>query len=162
MLHQHITSQDRVAEFHKAFNMDAGVPFSLKAFGLRRTVIEEEMGELADAMQALSDHMHDMRDPDRESRADDIDVLFQLLGEFRKEMTDVRYVIDGTYVAFGWDGTVDTNKVHANNMEKVGPDGKAMFREDGKVLKPEGFKKIDPATLVEDDQGVILEVPDGY
>jgi predicted HAD superfamily Cof-like phosphohydrolase len=63
-------------------------------------------------------------------------------------MTDVRYVIDGTYVAFGWDGMRDTNRVHSNNMSKLGPDWKPIYREDGKVLKPDGFEKLDPITLL--------------
>lgn len=32
--------------------------------------------------------------------------------------------------------------VHANNMTKVGADGKVVRREDGKILKPEGFVPV--------------------
>lgn len=33
--------------------------------------------------------------------------------------------------------------IHQNNMTKVGPDGKVVRREDGKILKPEGWKPPD-------------------
>ena len=28
-------------------------------------------------------------------------------------------------------------------MSKLGPDGEAVIREDGKIVKPEGFKKVE-------------------
>jgi predicted HAD superfamily Cof-like phosphohydrolase len=39
--------------------------------------------------------------------------------------------------------------VHENNMRKLGPDGKPIFREDGKIIKPEGFEKVELKTLFE-------------
>jgi len=39
-------------------------------------------------------------------------------------------------------------EVHANNMTKMGPDGKAIKREDGKVLKPAGYKPVDLWSLL--------------
>lgn len=38
--------------------------------------------------------------------------------------------------------------VHRANMAKVGPDGKVTYREDGKVLKPEGWKPPDIAAAM--------------
>jgi predicted HAD superfamily Cof-like phosphohydrolase len=34
-----------------------------------------------------------------------------------------------------------------NNMNKLWPDGRVHKREDGKVIKPEGFEKVELKTL---------------
>jgi len=39
-------------------------------------------------------------------------------------------------------------RVHANNMSKVHADGTVRRREDGKVLKPEGYQPCDLSDLV--------------
>ena len=39
-------------------------------------------------------------------------------------------------------------EVHRNNMSKVQPDGTVKRREDGKVLKPEGYVPVDLTRLV--------------
>jgi hypothetical protein len=36
------------------------------------------------------------------------------------------------------------DKVVNNNLSKLGKDGKPEYREDGKLLKGEGFVKLDP------------------
>jgi len=38
--------------------------------------------------------------------------------------------------------------VHYNNMSKVQPDGTVKRREDGKVLKPEGYRPVDLTSLI--------------
>lgn len=40
-------------------------------------------------------------------------------------------------------------EVHRSNMAKLGPDGKPLRREDGKVIKPEGWTKPDIAGELE-------------
>lgn len=40
------------------------------------------------------------------------------------------------------------NRVHASNMSKLGPDGKPVLREDGKVMKGPNYKKPDLSDLV--------------
>jgi len=37
--------------------------------------------------------------------------------------------------------------IHENNMKKLGPDGKPIFRADGKIIKPKGFEKVELKTL---------------
>lgn len=37
------------------------------------------------------------------------------------------------------------HEVHRSNMDKLGPDGQPIVREDGKVIKPEGWQKPDIA-----------------
>jgi len=40
------------------------------------------------------------------------------------------------------------NRVHESNMSKLGPDGKPVLREDGKVMKGPNYKKPDLSDLV--------------
>jgi len=49
---------------------------------------------------------------------------------------DLLYVTIGAGNALGYDLQGAWDAVHTANMAKAGPDGKAIFREDGKVLKP--------------------------
>ncbi|MFS0884935.1 hypothetical protein [Aeromicrobium sp. 179-A 4D2 NHS] len=44
---------------------------------------------------------------------------------------------------FGFDMDALFTEVHRSNMAKVGPDGQVIRREDGKVLKPEGWTAPD-------------------
>lgn len=53
---------------------------------------------------------------------------------------DLLYVVYGAGVAYGLDLEPIFNEIHDSNMKKLGPDGKVHYREDGKVLKPEGWK----------------------
>lgn len=58
---------------------------------------------------------------------------------------DQLYVLAGTINFHGIQDLIEPafNLVHANNMTKVGPDGKVLRNPEGKILKPEGFKPVD-------------------
>jgi predicted HAD superfamily Cof-like phosphohydrolase len=72
-----------------------------------------------------------------------------LVAAFLKECCDVIYVI-AQYAAFlNIDIDEAYRRVHENNMAKVGPDGKPVFREDGKVLKPAGHPPVKLIDLVD-------------
>jgi len=55
---------------------------------------------------------------------------------------DIDYVVEGARQAFGIDGKPIADAIHAANMAKF-PGGKVLKREDGKVIKPEGWKPPD-------------------
>ena len=57
-----------------------------------------------------------------------------------KELADLLYVVHGTAVAFGLPLDVVFNRVHESNMSKLGPDGKPLYRDDGKVLKGPNYQ----------------------
>jgi predicted HAD superfamily Cof-like phosphohydrolase len=57
-----------------------------------------------------------------------------------KELADLLYVVHGTAVAFGLPLDVAFNRVHDSNMSKLGPDGKPIYRDDGKVLKGPNYQ----------------------
>lgn len=56
-------------------------------------------------------------------------------------MADVLYIVFGTALEMGLAGVLEECflEVHRSNMSKLGPDGKPIFRADGKVLKPETY-----------------------
>jgi len=56
-------------------------------------------------------------------------------------LVDILVVTMGAIRAAGWDGEAAWKEVMDTNFAKVNPDtGKVIKREDGKVLKPEGWK----------------------
>lgn len=65
------------------------------------------------------------------------------LAEVAKESADLKYVTYGTDVTFGVDAAVAFTAVHESNMSKLGPDGKPIYREDGKVLKGPNYQEAD-------------------
>ena len=114
----------RVDEFHKAYGMargDVNVDADMNAMTkedaegiqLRFRLIQEEFKELMES-----------QDPDN----------------MIKELCDLVYVILGTFVAFGWDFDKAFKRVHESNMSKLGPDGKPVYREDGKIMKGPNYK----------------------
>ena len=95
-----------------------------EAVKLRKRLITEEYTEVVDAIE---------QEPDES-------VL--------KELADLVYVTYGYAATFGWDLDEAVRRVHASNMSKLGADGKPIYRDDGKVLKSENYKKPDLKDLV--------------
>lgn len=60
--------------------------------------------------------------------------------EVADALADLLYVVYGAAHTFGLDIQPIFDEVHRSNMAKVGPDGKVKRREDGKILKPDGWK----------------------
>ena len=57
-----------------------------------------------------------------------------------KELADLVYVCFQYAANREWDLIEAMHRVHASNMSKLGPDGKPIRREDGKVLKGPNYK----------------------
>ena len=66
--------------------------------------------------------------------------------ELCKEWADVQVVLSNIAVYFDIPSDPAFNRVHLNNMTKV-VEGKLRLREDGKILKPEGYVKPDMSGL---------------
>ena len=80
-------------------------------------LIDEEMLELEEAVAA-------------DDKVEQLDALI-----------DILVVTMGAVRAAGWDGEAAWKEVMDTNFAKIDPDtGKVRKREDGKVLKPEGWK----------------------
>ena len=81
------------------------------------TLIDEEVGELVEAVAA-------------DDRVEQLAALF-----------DILVVTMGAIRAAGWDGEGAWREVMDTNFAKIDPEtGKVRKREDGKVLKPEGWQ----------------------
>jgi len=92
---------------------------------LRRTLVEEESGEVSAAFVDLQSVL-----------SGDSEAAFHALVH---ELTDLLYVTYGALVTFGVEPDGVFAEVHRANMQKVsGPQ-----RADGKQLKPEGWRPAD-------------------
>ena len=60
-----------------------------------------------------------------------------------KEWADVQVTLSNLAWYMNIPAEASLDRVVSNNNTKIGADGKVMFREDGKVLKPEGYVKVD-------------------
>jgi predicted HAD superfamily Cof-like phosphohydrolase len=110
-----MTIEEMVTEFHAAMEQPINKRLSDEEYRLRLKLIGEEWTEFAEEAAAV-----DLAAP----------------GEgFIKELVDLMYVLTGTAVAMGYNLDEAIKRVHASNMSKLGPDGKAVRRADGKVLK---------------------------
>ena len=89
--------------------------YNMAQFMLYRNLIDEECKELAQACEA----------------DDAVETLDALI--------DILVVTIGAIHSMGADGEGAWKEVMATNFAKIGEDGKVRKREDGKVLKPQGW-----------------------
>jgi predicted HAD superfamily Cof-like phosphohydrolase len=88
-------------------------------------LIQEEYQELQDAVKAYD-------------KVEQLDALI-----------DILVVTMGAIRAAGWDGEAAWKEVMDTNFAKIDPEtGKVRKREDGKVLKPEGWKAPELAKFI--------------
>lgn len=100
-------------------------PASRENYEMYLDLIEEEFDELQDALL-------------ENDRVEQLDAL-----------VDILVVTVGAIRAAGWDGEAAWREVMKTNFAKIDPEtGKVRKREDGKVLKPEGWKAPELAQFV--------------
>lgn len=65
-------------------------------------------------------------------------------------LTDISYVVDGTYLTLGLgEAKVEADQeVHRSNMTKLGPDGKPIISDAGRVVKGPNYSRPDLATVI--------------
>jgi len=118
----------QVGDFHRAYGLPVrDVPTAevgAKQVALRLALIQEEVGELAEA-----------------ARAGD------LIG-VADALADIVYVAYGTAHVYGIDLDAVLDEVHASNMTKLGADGRPIRRADGKVLKGTDYRPPDIAAVL--------------
>ena len=116
------TNFELVGDFMEAFGQKVEVDPTWPDFNtreLRLELIQEELDELAQAV-------------------DDRDMI-----QIADALTDLLYVVYGAGHAFGIDLDECFQEVHSSNMSKLGPNGKPIHREDGKVMKGPGYFEPD-------------------
>ena len=112
-------SYARVKEFHKAFGHPVLSRPALLEDGraqLRVDLIREELEEYEEAV----------RNKDLVGQAD--------------ALGDLDYVVNGAAIETGIDLPTITAEIHRSNMTKLGPNGKPIYREDGKILKGDKYE----------------------
>jgi len=74
------------------------------------------------------------------------------LVEIADALGDKLYILCGTILKHGMQHIIEEvfDEIHASNMSKVGPNGEAVFREDGKILKGKGYFKPDLTKFIDE------------
>ena len=125
--HADVSNFELVGDFMEAFGQMVELEPTWPDFNtreLRLDLIQEELDELAQAME----------DRDMVQIAD--------------ALTDLLYVVYGAGHAFGIDLDECFQEVHSSNMSKLGPNGKPIHREDGKVMKGPGYFEPDLESIL--------------
>ena len=116
-----------VAEFHSTFGLRVeekpNMALSNAEMSLRHSLMAEENDEYLEAVQAGD------------------------MVEVADALGDMLYILCGTIISHGMQDVVADvfRTIQASNMSKLGPDGKPIYRADGKVLKGPGYFKPDIA-----------------
>lgn len=111
----------------------------LEGIKLGLKLIEEETEEFREAVENLFENTEG---------GEGEDVLNESREDLAKELADILYVCHWTAAKIGIDINEAFRRVHASNMSKLGPDGKPVKREDGKVLKGPGYHAPDLSDIV--------------
>lgn len=137
-----------VAEFHAAFGHPietAPTVPNLAQRLLRVKLLAEELLEFADGcgvgivMDNILEH-HIVVEPQPDSSCD--------LIECADGLADLRYLVDGGNLIFGFPGERLLAEVHRSNMSKLGADGRPVTRADGKTMKGPNYFKPDIAGVL--------------
>ncbi len=121
---------EQARKFREAFGQEILDAVSRYGFikgqlwNMQMSLIKEEHAELLEAADEL------YADPESTDRRE----------EFLKELADSVFVQYQLAAAFGFDLDTAMDRIFESNMSKLGPDGKPIYRADGKVLKPESYK----------------------
>ena len=122
-----------VAKFHDAFGIESAdspsVDIQDQTILLRYNLMKEENEEYLEAAQKND------------------------LVEVADALGDMLYRLCGTILSHGMQHKITDvfKEIQRSNMSKLGPDGKPIYREDGKVLKGPNYFKPDIAAILEKD-----------
>ncbi len=122
-----------VAKFHDAFGIESADSPSVnipdQTILLRFNLMKEENEEYLEAAQKND------------------------LVEVADALGDMLYILCGTILSHGMQHKITDvfKEIQRSNMSKLGPDGKPIYREDGKVLKGPNYFKPDIAAILEKD-----------
>lgn len=142
-----------VREFHQAFGHPVEpaptVP-SMDQRALRVRLLAEELTEFAEACNVTlsitqtSEGGHNVMVLPLDPHPDNCNLV-----EAADGLTDLRYLVDGGNLIFGFPGEALLAEVHRSNMSKLGADGKPVTRADGKTLKGPNYSPPDIAAVLQ-------------
>lgn len=154
------TTLEMVHEFHKAFNVSTQDRPGFPANFTPTTAMY--LKHFADVLHRLAINAHTAA---AELQQDTALIRVQLMTEELAEVVeamaegninqvlhegaDLRYVVDGTMLAFGLGDVYEraVELIHEANMTKLGDDGKPVINEAGRIVKGPNFKKADVSKL---------------
>ena len=116
----YVSNFESVGDFMEAFGQEVLQVPTLPDFNLaqlRLDLINEEVQELQDGFSKGS------------------------MLEIADALTDILYVVYGAGHAFGIDLDECFFEVHRSNMTKLGPNGRPLYRDDGKILKGANYSE---------------------
>ena len=129
-----------LAEFMTAMEQPVSQGWEdLEGIKLGLKLIEEETEEFREAVENIFENTE---------CGEGEDVLNDSREDLAKELADILYVCYWTAAKIGIDVNEAFRRVHASNMSKLGPDGKPVKREDGKVLKGPHYHAPDLSRVV--------------
>lgn len=117
-------------EFRKSFEFSNEL--TTASFALQKRLINEEYYEVMEAANGCVDH----------------EFTVWSKAELLKELADLVFVCYQMAALLGMDLDEAMDRVFKSNMSKLGPDGKPIRREDGKVLKGDGYRPPELLDLV--------------
>lgn len=121
---------DCVKEFNKAYNVPV---FPCKSLEDYEFAVEEQINLIAEEYNELfTAYVAWKKWPTKENESEILDAI-----------CDSIYVLIGLALKMGFDLDGAFAEVHRSNMSKLGPDGKPIKREDGKILKGPNFEAPD-------------------
>jgi predicted HAD superfamily Cof-like phosphohydrolase len=147
------TGFEHVREFHETF----GHPIHEKPtvpdadnIKLRLALILEEFTELAEACvndngKKLLNTLEQAMQEVRALQEKDLDVDVVAVAD---ALTDINYVTYGAGHCFGVDLDACMLEVQRANMSKLGPDGKPIYNEHGKVMKGPDYTPPNIASVI--------------
>jgi predicted HAD superfamily Cof-like phosphohydrolase len=122
---------EQALQFRQVFEFSN--QFSKDGFSLQKKLISEEIEEVCDAAVTFVASGEE----DKPAKA-----------ELLKELGDLVFVCYQMAAYLGMDLDEAMDRIFKSNMSKVGPDGKPIWREDGKVLKGPNYAPPNLADLV--------------
>ena len=154
-----MTGFEMVREFHKTFDAPVHTVPTIPApdrIRLRLNLILEEVAEVVDVVAQKSEEGSKIREAwqlikdasEIISEAPEEDFGVFSITDMAKELTDVNVVVYGTGHEIGADLDLCMKEVHRSNMSKAGPDGKPIYREDGKIMKGPNYSPADLRPIV--------------
>ena len=129
-----MTNYEKVKHFMTTFGQEVTPKPEMPELGtikLRLALIEEELGELREAL--INDDMVETADA----------------------LADILYVVYGAAAAFGMNIDEIFEEVHDSNMSKLDENGKPIYSELGKVLKGPGYFEPKIATILLKQRGLV-------
>lgn len=175
----HDPTLDAVAEFHKAFNAVVATEPGVGSYGpiahQRLVAAQAIMDVLGRDLQIHASEVLEYQDEAGGLALIRLQLIQEELAELAEAiinkdivevldaLTDLDYVIAGTYHSFGLGHykLAALAEVHSSNMSKLGEDGEPVIADSGRVMKGPNYRRPDLASVLGLPRKPLIEDPEG-